>query len=60
MICVPIIAGNTREAIPKIVRAGREADWIELRLDRMKTFSLNEMVARSNRPVLVTYRSVGE
>jgi 3-dehydroquinate dehydratase type I len=59
-ICVPIVAGNNREALKKIVRAAVLADVLELRLDLMASFSIPELVRASSRPVIVTYRSERE
>ncbi|MBW1861231.1 MAG: type I 3-dehydroquinate dehydratase [Deltaproteobacteria bacterium] len=60
MFCIPIIAGNTDEAIEKIVRANTLADMLEIRLDMMDTFDLHEIIQASGKPVLVTYRSKEE
>lgn len=59
-ICVPIVAGNNREALKKIVRAAVRADVLELRLDLMASFSIPELVRASSSPVIVTYRSERE
>jgi 3-dehydroquinate dehydratase len=47
MICVPIIAKNTGEAIETIARANTVADMLELRLDVMESFCLEDMVRES-------------
>jgi 3-dehydroquinate dehydratase type I len=60
MFCIPIIAKNTKEAFEKIYRASFLADILEIRLDLMEDFDLGEIVKASNRPLLVTYRSVKE
>jgi 3-dehydroquinate dehydratase type I len=59
-ICVPIVAGNNREALRKMARASALADLLELRLDLMESFSIPELVRASSRPVIVTYRSEEE
>jgi 3-dehydroquinate dehydratase type I len=59
-ICVPIIAGNNREAISKMTRALTLADMVEFRLDLMESFSIPDLVRASSGPVIVTYRSEKE
>jgi 3-dehydroquinate dehydratase type I len=58
MICVPISARNTGEAIEKIARAKPLADVLEFRLDLMESFRLEEMVQCAQKPVMATYRSI--
>jgi 3-dehydroquinate dehydratase len=60
MICVPIIAKNTGEAMETIARANTVADMLELRLDVIESFCLEDMVRETAKPVIVTYRSKGE
>jgi 3-dehydroquinate dehydratase type I len=60
MICVPIIAKNTGEALETIARANTVADILELRLDVMESFCLEDMVREAAKPVIVTYRSKKE
>ncbi|MFH1243437.1 MAG: type I 3-dehydroquinate dehydratase [Pseudomonadota bacterium] len=60
MLCVPIIAKNTEEAIEKILRANELADILEIRLDLMGSFRLAEVLQATSRPVIVTYRSKRE
>jgi 3-dehydroquinate dehydratase type I len=60
MICIPIFAKNTQEALEKIARANALADMLELRLDMMDTFDLHEMIQAVSKPALVTYRSIRE
>lgn len=57
MICIPVMARDTGEAIAKIARASAMADMVEIRLDRMGACHLESMVQASSKPVLVTYRS---
>lgn len=60
MICIPIMARDTAEAQEKMAQAASQADIMEIRLDVMKDFDLESMLASSPRPVLVTYRSKRE
>ena len=60
MICVPIIANHTGEALEKIARASSMADILELRLDCMESFCLEDMLQEAAIPVIATYRSQGE
>ena len=60
MICIPITAKNTQEALERIARANAVADMLEIRLDMMEIFDLREMIKSASKPVLVTYRSIGE
>ena len=60
MICVPIIAKNTDEALEKIARANPMADMLEFRLDVMESFRLKDMLQIASKPVVVTYRSKKE
>lgn len=57
MICIPVTARNTAEALPKIQAAGGLGDVVELRLDGMESFRLGEMIRACPRPAMVTYRS---
>ena len=60
MICIPITAKNTEEALQRIARANALADMLEIRLDLMESFDLHEMIQAASKPALVTYRSKGE
>jgi 3-dehydroquinate dehydratase-1 len=60
MFCIPIIAGDTDEALNKMNHAGDLADVFEIRLDLMKAFDIPALIQRSPKPVLATYRSVAE
>jgi 3-dehydroquinate dehydratase type I len=60
MICIPITAKNTSEALNRIAKANALGDILEIRLDMMETFDLHEMIQAASKPVLVTYRSKGE
>ena len=60
MICVPIIARNTDEALAKIAMANPMADMLEIRLDLMDTFDLHKIFQAVGKPVLATYRSKRE
>ena len=57
MICIPIIAKNTDEALEKIVKANTLADILELRLDLMESFRLEDMLQTAFKPIIATYRS---
>ena len=60
MICIPIIAKSSEAAIEKIMRANSMADMLEIRLDGMESFRLEEMLETASKPVIVTYRSKKE
>ena len=60
MICIPIVAKNTEEALVKIAKANTLADILEIRLDMMDTFDLRKMIHGASKPVLATYRSIKE
>jgi len=60
MICIPIIAKNTEEGRKKIARANPMADMLELRLDVMESFCVEDMIREAAKPVIVTYRSKKE
>ena len=60
MICIPIVAKNTEEALEKIDKANALADILEIRLDMMDTFDLHKMIQGASKPVLATYRSTRE
>jgi len=60
MLCIPIIAPNTDEALKKIAAAAMEADILELRLDLMESFDVGPMVEASNKPIIATYRTTRE
>ncbi len=54
MICIPITAGSTREAIEDMRRAEPLADLIEIRADYIKTPDLDEILGARKKPVIVT------
>ena len=60
MICVPIIARNNDEALIKMAEAETLGDMIEIRLDVMETFDLEEIIMAASKPIMVTYRSIGQ
>ncbi len=60
MLCIPVVARETVSAIEKISIAVEHADIIEVRLDLMESFGLNEIIRSSTKPVIVTYRSKKE
>lgn len=57
MICASIMARDNPEALEKMARAEPLADLIEIRLDAMERFDLNALLAGTNRPLVITYRS---
>ncbi len=57
MICIPISATNTTEAIEKMERARPLADLVELRIDRIPNLDLKRLIASRRTPVIVTNRS---
>jgi 3-dehydroquinate dehydratase type I len=60
MICIPILAKNTEEALVKITRANPIADILEFRLDVMDSYRIADMIQIASKPVMVTYRSARE
>ena len=60
MICIPIIAKSSEAALEKIMRANPIADMLEIRLDGMESFRLEDMLEKASKPVIVTYRSKKE
>jgi 3-dehydroquinate dehydratase type I len=60
LLCIPIVAKDTRGALKKISEAKEHTDIFELRLDLMDSFDLHDIIQAAERPVIVTYRSVKE
>ncbi|MCP4682385.1 MAG: type I 3-dehydroquinate dehydratase [Desulfobacterales bacterium] len=60
MICIPIMAGNNAEALEKMLKASSLADMMEIRLDIMESFNLDEIIQKASKPLIVTYRSKKE
>ncbi|MHB8907679.1 MAG: type I 3-dehydroquinate dehydratase [Syntrophales bacterium] len=60
MICIPIAAAGTAEAIEKMDRAAPLANLVELRIDRMQELDLERLIAARRIPVIVTNRSSQE
>jgi 3-dehydroquinate dehydratase type I len=60
MICIPIIARNTEDALEKMAVAEVLGDALEIRLDLMDEFDLPRIMGAAGKPVLVTYRSQQE
>jgi len=54
MICIPITAGSTREAIAEMRRAEPLADLIEVRADYIKNPDLDEILGARKKPVIIT------
>lgn len=60
MICIPIIARSSEAALEKIMRANPISDMLEIRLDGMESFRLEDMLETASKPVIVTYRTKKE
>jgi 3-dehydroquinate dehydratase type I len=60
MLCIPIIAKDTEDAIKKIAQAELKADVTEIRLDLMVSFDLSSMIKAAAKPIIITYRTLGE
>lgn len=56
MICIPIAATQTDEAIEKMERAASLADLVELRIDRIPGADLKRLLAARRTPVIITNR----
>ena len=57
MICIPILAKDTEEALSKMHGAESLADLFELRMDVMSSCRLKDIISRAPKPVIITYRS---
>jgi len=57
MFIIPVVSQNNAEALRKIALAEPLADMLEIRLDAMETFDVNEIIKAASKPILVTYRS---
>lgn len=55
-ICVPIMERTTAATLEKIKEANRIGDLIELRVDSLKTPSLEELLRAGKKPCIVTNR----
>jgi len=60
MICIPIMARNTSDALRKMASASAFGDLMEVRLDVMESFDLSEIIGAASKPVIITYRSQKE
>ena len=60
MICIPIMARNTSDALRKMAKASAFGDLVEVRLDVMESFDLGEIIRATSKPVIITYRSQKE
>ena len=60
MICIPIMARNTSDALRKMAQASTLGDLMEVRLDVMESFDLSEIIRSASKPVIITYRSEEE
>lgn len=56
MICIPIVAEGTGPAIELMERAAPLADLFEFRIDRMRDFDLERLLADRRIPAIVTNR----
>jgi 3-dehydroquinate dehydratase-1 len=57
MICIPIMAKSTPEALLKMASASEFCDLMEIRLDIMEQFNLKEIIGSAAKPLIMTYRS---
>jgi len=57
LLCIPIIAKNTEDALMRITEAEKQADITEIRLDVMDSFQLDTILNAAQKPAIVTYRS---
>jgi len=60
MICIPIMARNTSDALRKMAPTSAFGDLMEVRLDVMDSFDLSEIIGAASKPVIITYRSEEE
>ncbi len=60
MICVPIMATDSVEAVAKMNRAAPFSDIMEIRLDVMSSFDQEKIIEAAEKPVIFTYRSKKE
>ena len=56
MICVPVMAETTREAVGKMKKGFALADMVELRIDRILRPDLSVLIGAREAPLLVTNR----
>ncbi len=56
MICVSVMARNRRDGLRKIARAFDVADWVELRMDRLKAPDLPSLIGAKKGKLIVTNR----
>ena len=54
MICIPIVAETTEDALKDMARAGNIADLIEIRADYINDLNLEKILSAKNKPVIVT------
>ena len=60
MICIPIMAHDTADALQKMAQGSAFCDLMEIRLDVMEAFDLSEIIRAASKPVIFTYRSQEE
>lgn len=59
-ICIPVPAGSNAAALKNMEQAHRQADILELRIDRIKNADVPRLLAAKRKPVIVTNRRAGE
>ena len=60
MICIPIVASTTNEALADMRKASKSGDIIELRLDCIKKPDLEILLGGRIKPIIVTVRKKSE
>ena len=60
MICIPIMAHDTSDALQKMEEASGFGELMEVRLDVMESFDLSEILRAASKPIIITYRSEEE
>lgn len=56
MICIPVTARSTQEAINELKEASKHADVVELRIDYIESPDLSALLKAKEKPVIVTNR----
>ncbi len=54
MICIPIVAETTEDALKDMARACKIADLIEIRADYIKDLDLKKILSAKSKPVIIT------
>lgn len=55
-ICLPVVERTMEEALRTIAKANQLADFIELRLDYLRKFDLEQLLKAGKKPLIVTNR----